>query len=935
MLNNCSFRRRKYPSISHVVVLFSLQELQKLSVEGKDTNLENMIKPSSFKSLKDAQKSEGEGSTGNGVPSSRSLSSITSNLDDERKHPSSPFTKRRPSSVRNIVWPPTKPKSERFQSDLLSPIATTPLSANARMKFESSSNSSITSYPSTPTSSRSSLRSSFSRRRKTNASERLKKLWPPLQTQDSQDSHSPGSSSYTSTSPFVTPTKTRRSKIWPPVETFLQNLSPDSVQVRRSYDRDRELLKKGEVEKKRSTFDNLASPTKSTFRHSQSTRERWRSSESSSASNISEEIKRDTSQIIENSDMQSTSMSMPEISKVRRKMEKNKFEIVMPSGQKLPPPKGKKKNRCSRTNYKIRYDGPSILEFDVMFDIPEQDDRFKSESKGNDFIKIPNRDPPSPGARKSLMSRGGLPSAPITVYDSDDSKEGEDSADDHSLGDDYSVELVRKPKPAVWITPMKAEHPDDKNWMVKRVWNMEAIDEQEMEHTIEKDNLMGSIRELFGVPSDVESGNVPYYDSRDGNVETSSSWYLQKIFDIEGHQSNREEELALTTDEMEREIKTIADEIDYDFNSSEESQSSHHEENPDVLDDLDVDITDDGKATDQSMRDTRGKIATDKEPNGNRNTETRELAYPKIALPTGQKLPPPKRRKRGRTTNYHFRYDGPTTLKLDDIYGPLTIIPEQDDRFESESRDNGMRRPTRGPTSPSVERRRMGSDTMPPPPRRSYDEEQHLEPHLKAIGPNSQTKPSQQRRPEIWIKPIHEEEAWKVKRVWNAGEMDKTESERTVKEEDLVPTIRDLFGVPTGSDPSSKDNTSEEKDDNTSWHIKRVYELKGKVDEVEVEVDFTLEDMEREIKFIVEEAKVERDEMKMWWEKVDESQISRSQKNSGTVSVRKSAKKELPTEIQAENEERKEEPRVLPWKRISKKAVVEKKEAKMKMWWED
>ena len=54
-----------------------------------------------------------------------------------------------------------------------------------------------------------------------------------------------------------------------------------------------------------------------------------------------------------------------------------------------------------------------------------------------------------------------------------------------------------------------------------------------------------------------------------------------------------------------------------------------------------------------------------------------------------------------------------------------------------------------------------------------------------------------------------------------------------------------------------------------------------------------------------------------------------------TVSVRKSAKKELPTEIQAEKEERKEEPRVLPWKRISKKAVVEKKEAKIKMWWED
>jgi hypothetical protein len=68
-----------------------------------------------------------------------------------------------------------------------------------------------------------------------------------------------------------------------------------------------------------------------------------------------------------------------------------------------------------------------------------------------------------------------------------------------------------------------------------------------------------------------------------------------------------------------------------------------------------------------------------------------------FTLPSGQKLPKgsakiygKKRRKKRRRTNYRIRYDGPTSLRLEDIYGNLMAVPE--DEFSDEGSLDGKDR---------------------------------------------------------------------------------------------------------------------------------------------------------------------------------------------------------------------------------------------------
>eukprot|EP00980_Cylindrotheca_fusiformis_P030909 scaffold25625_cov88-Cylindrotheca_fusiformis.AAC.1 len=72
--------------------------------------------------------------------------------------------------------------------------------------------------------------------------------------------------------------------------------------------------------------------------------------------------------------------------------------------------------------------------------------------------------------------------------------------------------------------------------------------------------------------------------------------------------------------------------------------------------------------------------------------ETAEVGLRMITLPRGQKLPPPKERKKGRRTNYQIQYGGPTLLKVSEIFD----IPEEDHRFQHcRSNDTMMAMPNR------------------------------------------------------------------------------------------------------------------------------------------------------------------------------------------------------------------------------------------------
>ena len=89
---------------------------------------------------------------------------------------------------------------------------------------------------------------------------------------------------------------------------------------------------------------------------------------------------------------------------------------------------------------------------------------------------------------------------------------------------------------------------------------------------------------------------------------------------------------------------------------------------------------------------------------------------PDFTLPSGQKLPKGsaqmyrrKRRRKKRRTNYRIRYDGPTSLRLEDIYGNLMVVPE-DEFSDDDSLDGRDRFRIRDDTASCV----SGAPSAPP-----------------------------------------------------------------------------------------------------------------------------------------------------------------------------------------------------------------------------
>jgi hypothetical protein len=89
-------------------------------------------------------------------------------------------------------------------------------------------------------------------------------------------------------------------------------------------------------------------------------------------------------------------------------------------------------------------------------------------------------------------------------------------------------------RPDVWVTPMDSETtaPTDGKWRVKRVWNVAAVDEREMEHSVDDNELMNKVKVLLGVPSEPARNGDGMLSSRYDS--SASKWSVKKVYDVDG-----------------------------------------------------------------------------------------------------------------------------------------------------------------------------------------------------------------------------------------------------------------------------------------------------------------------------------------------------------------------------------------------------------------
>ena len=247
-------------------------------------------------------------------------------------------------------------------------------------------------------------------------------------------------------------------------------------------------------------------------------------------------------------------------------------DVVLPSGQRLPPPKGRKKHR--RTNYRIRYQGPTRLRLEDVYgnlmNIPEVDDRFLPGNRDEAPLLKPRR-----GGDQA--QRDTAPTCPARPQYDDDDDDDDDSydEDEQSMSED---EVFAGNRPDVWITPLNAMN-GSRTWKLKRVWDVEDVDDEEPEYEVDQSDLMSSIRELLGVPEDL--GATP--EEWEVDIDETSPWdnagdkdsplapprrpafYVKTVYDVEGQLDGSEPSITLNELDFENQIQHIAESTDHNM----------------------------------------------------------------------------------------------------------------------------------------------------------------------------------------------------------------------------------------------------------------------------------------------------------------------------------------------------------------------------------
>lgn len=629
-------------------------------------------------------------------------------------------------------------------------------------------------------------------------------------------------------------------------------------------------------------------------------------------------------------------------------------DIILPSGQKLPPP-SKRQSKRRRTNYRIQYDGPTTLNLDVYgplvdipeIDIPESDDRFElSQNEGS--MHMPRRRRSSPMGRDSdgllIMPRRRTSSPMGREGDGADSIPPQPgrSCDEDSFSDDdiFDIDATnrtpeqKRTRPDIWMTPLANEDPGERKWMLKRVWYVEDMDDKEEEYTVNHEQLVPSIQKLCGVPCEGLDKNLDIAD--DGGL--SAPWLIQKIYDIEGEQAHCEEEVVCTADAMEKEMTIISEEADHTHHGPvvqavDSAYGNMVPPPPNLSDDDAIPGSETHDSVEKSgIKGTSSELAVQSA----KTMEAAKRRLPMIVLPRGQKLPPPKGRKKGHRTNYQIHYDGPTLLRVSEVFD----IPEEDDRFQADNvKDGGIARPARRTSERTVDK-----DSMPSRPRRSFDDDDfHSDDETTLADKNdSHDEPSKLEppesneksyRPDVWVTPSKIKKPddtiiWKVRRVWDVDAFDEKEEEHSVDDEELMLKVQELFGVPPGLGGEGL----EEGRNLAPFCIKRIYDMQGEIEEVEEGVELSLADMKIEIAFLAEEAK----QMALSWERTVITDTEGKPKD--VDATKKSNETSVGESLERGDDavaggSKKRLPRILPWHKKAKPSV--KEEVQIKLWWEE
>ena len=196
-------------------------------------------------------------------------------------------------------------------------------------------------------------------------------------------------------------------------------------------------------------------------------------------------------------------------------------------------------------------------------------------------------------------------------------------------------------------------------------------------------------------------------------------------------------------------------------------------------------------------------------------------------------------------TSYRIRYDGPSSLQLHGIYMPP--VPANDDRFEPTSR-----LPDGAPNMPS-----RVIDLAPCAPRKRSSMMEEDDASVDFDQVESQNKP-----PEVWITPMcgtnPADAMWKVKRVW-ALENEGEKEEHLVHNQKLFSKIKTLVGAPDSAPPMD----GMPKMPMRSWHVQRVVEKRGKIEDTDVEKQLDNEELDANIEVMTKEAVTEIEENKI------------------------------------------------------------------------
>ena len=199
-----------------------------------------------------------------------------------------------------------------------------------------------------------------------------------------------------------------------------------------------------------------------------------------------------------------------------------------------------------RTSYRIRYDGPTTLEnLEAIYNlppVPDVDDRFNASGP------LQDSNPKLPIQEK--MKTDSAPNAPPRRALSISS--GSFDTDLLSLN-------TTKSRPDVWITPLSGTQPADAVWKVKRVWEVEAVDEAEEEHSVHNLDLFNKIKTLVGAPESPEAHSAtPAGDT----IPTMPSrvWHMQTVVEKQGEIENLEPERDFEEEELKDNIPKMNEE---------------------------------------------------------------------------------------------------------------------------------------------------------------------------------------------------------------------------------------------------------------------------------------------------------------------------------------------------------------------------------------